>query len=357
LAAATNLPTLNINMSMSMSMSASGSGEGVETVGSLIGKGLAEGIVHVLTGPDHLSALVVLTAGSSWRSWRLGALWGVGHSLSLIILTIAYEISDKGFDIDTLGFYFDFIVGILMLLLGLWGLSHYVEVRRQALDKRIATELAFANAYNHQRNTHQPQSNHRHHHHELQTVAEMEEAAGHVPMIGDHPPADSYYQQMSARDANCPPNVTVNAPAVSVTTATTSLPSIEQSDSALARAACQLCGGLSSDITSSATLQVAALFYGLVHGSAGTGGVMGEISDDVFDDAGKMVAFIGFITVGSIFIMSIFAASYGELSGRIMRLSDVMLYRGGIFSSLVSFFVGLLWIVLVDTQQLDNVFG
>src|SRR5688572_3654911 len=41
--------------------------------------GLAAGLIHVLSGPDHLAAVAPL-AGGRGRSWRAGFLWGLGHS-------------------------------------------------------------------------------------------------------------------------------------------------------------------------------------------------------------------------------------------------------------------------------------
>lgn len=38
----------------------------------LVGVGLSLGIVHVLTGPDHLTALMSLSVGTSWQSFYLG---------------------------------------------------------------------------------------------------------------------------------------------------------------------------------------------------------------------------------------------------------------------------------------------
>ncbi|KAJ0391530.1 hypothetical protein P43SY_010760 [Pythium insidiosum] len=92
------------------------------SIGTIIGTGLALGIVHVLTGPDHLSALIVLSAGSSWRSCMLGMRWGVGHSTSLILITIIFLAVDQSFDIEKMGTYCDFVVGVLMIALGLWGI-------------------------------------------------------------------------------------------------------------------------------------------------------------------------------------------------------------------------------------------
>jgi hypothetical protein len=42
----------------------------------------AAGLVHVLTGPDHLTAVSMLAAGggaSRWRAAWLGVRWGLGH--------------------------------------------------------------------------------------------------------------------------------------------------------------------------------------------------------------------------------------------------------------------------------------
>lgn len=37
------------------------------------------GVGHVLTGPDHLSALALLSVGTTFRAFVLGVRWGVGH--------------------------------------------------------------------------------------------------------------------------------------------------------------------------------------------------------------------------------------------------------------------------------------
>ena len=52
------------------------------SVTSLIAFGVAMGALHVLTGPDHLSAISVLAAGNAHSRWRtawLGVRWGLGH--------------------------------------------------------------------------------------------------------------------------------------------------------------------------------------------------------------------------------------------------------------------------------------
>jgi hypothetical protein len=58
----------------------------------LIRTGIAMGILHVLAGPDHLSALAALSVGSSWRAVVLGVRWGIGHSLGRFLQ--AYALHD-----------------------------------------------------------------------------------------------------------------------------------------------------------------------------------------------------------------------------------------------------------------------
>jgi hypothetical protein len=53
----------------------------MSTIAGIIGKGIGMGFLHVLTGPDHLSALATLSANvGNGKAFSLGVRWGVGHS-------------------------------------------------------------------------------------------------------------------------------------------------------------------------------------------------------------------------------------------------------------------------------------
>ena len=52
----------------------------------LIGLGAMLGIMHVLTGPDHMSAIAQISCGKRWKGFWLGAKWGAGHSTILLIM-------------------------------------------------------------------------------------------------------------------------------------------------------------------------------------------------------------------------------------------------------------------------------
>lgn len=56
----------------------------------MIATGLAIGVLHVIAGPDHLSALAALSVGTSWKGVWLGIRWGIGHSASLIVVAAIF---------------------------------------------------------------------------------------------------------------------------------------------------------------------------------------------------------------------------------------------------------------------------
>eukprot|EP00531_Pseudo-nitzschia_arenysensis_P008294 CAMPEP_0116125626 /NCGR_PEP_ID=MMETSP0329-20121206/5909_1 /TAXON_ID=697910 /ORGANISM="Pseudo-nitzschia arenysensis, Strain B593" /LENGTH=240 /DNA_ID=CAMNT_0003619675 /DNA_START=18 /DNA_END=737 /DNA_ORIENTATION=+ len=104
----------------------------------LIGTGIAMGIVHVLTGPDHMSALATLSSSSSSASkchlFGLGARWGIGHSTGLLVvggIFVAKDAiqnntgDDDGHSIEIpelVTQIFESFVGVFMLVLGLYGI-------------------------------------------------------------------------------------------------------------------------------------------------------------------------------------------------------------------------------------------
>ena len=133
----------------------------------LINTGILMGVIHVLTGPDHLSALATLCGtnlsssssssntnngsgsrsssyGRQCESFLLGIKWGLGHSVGLLLVggvLIAWqEIDDDEWIAmdDTLMLILNGFVGIFMLGLGCYGLLKAVHHRN---DESAATLL------------------------------------------------------------------------------------------------------------------------------------------------------------------------------------------------------------------------
>ena len=48
--------------------------------------GLIAGLIHVLTGPDHLTAIAPLAVRRPQRAWIPGLRWGFGHSAGVALV-------------------------------------------------------------------------------------------------------------------------------------------------------------------------------------------------------------------------------------------------------------------------------
>jgi hypothetical protein len=113
------------------------------SVGKIISTAVVLGIVHVLTGairatgshqcvyralpcfdsragPDHLSAVAAMATGSSWKAFSLGARWGCGHSLGLLIMAAIFFAAGQTVDLDAVSAYLNYVVGVFMIVLGAW---------------------------------------------------------------------------------------------------------------------------------------------------------------------------------------------------------------------------------------------
>jgi hypothetical protein len=104
-------------------------------VGSLITAwtlALALGVRHA-SEPDHLVAVSTLVAGetNARRAARLGAIWGIGHSLALLVvggvmLLLHRQLSERT------GAMFELGVAAMLLILGARSIAGALKVRREA---------------------------------------------------------------------------------------------------------------------------------------------------------------------------------------------------------------------------------
>ena len=85
--------------------------------------GFAAGLVHVLSGPDHLAAVAPLAAGQANGQWRTGLRWGLGHTAGVLLIGLLM-IALRGFlPIDALSAYSERVIGVVLLGVGALGLS------------------------------------------------------------------------------------------------------------------------------------------------------------------------------------------------------------------------------------------
>lgn len=140
----------------------------------LIG-GASAGLIHVLSGPDHLAAIAPLASDGRKRFWATGALWGLGHSSGVFVVGLAALAFRSWLPIDTLSSWSERIVGVVLIAIGLWGL-------RRALSTRVHSHAHSHGALSH---VHAHAHGHAHAH-----TSASSDAAAHV-QVHDYRPADA----------------------------------------------------------------------------------------------------------------------------------------------------------------------
>ena len=102
--------------------------------------GFAAGLVHVLSGPDHLAAVAPLAAGQTNGQWRTGLRWGLGHTAGVLLIGLLM-IALRGFlPIDALSAYSERVIGVVLLGVGAWA---FVRARSPRPHQHVNSGASF----------------------------------------------------------------------------------------------------------------------------------------------------------------------------------------------------------------------
>ena len=83
--------------------------------------GLAAGLLHVFSGPDHLAAVAPLAADTD-RSWRAGLQWGFGHTAGVLVIALLLLAAKEQLPLELIAAYSERIVGVSLIAIGAWGI-------------------------------------------------------------------------------------------------------------------------------------------------------------------------------------------------------------------------------------------
>jgi ABC-type nickel/cobalt efflux system permease component RcnA len=97
--------------------------------------GASAGLIHVLSGPDHLAAIAPLASDGRRRFWTTGALWGLGHSSGVFTVGLLALLFRSWLPIDALSSWSERLVGVVLIGIGLWGLRR--ALRQPALAAQV----------------------------------------------------------------------------------------------------------------------------------------------------------------------------------------------------------------------------
>jgi len=82
--------------------------------------GLFAAIFHVLSGPDHLAAVTPLALERKNKYWKIGAAWGLGHVLGMLLIGLLFYFLKAYIPIHEISNYSEKFVGFMLIAIGLW---------------------------------------------------------------------------------------------------------------------------------------------------------------------------------------------------------------------------------------------
>lgn len=95
--------------------------------------GAIAGLLHVLSGPDHLTAVAPLAVSDGRRGWFAGWMWGIGHSTGVVCVAVmALLLRDWLPPIDVLAQWSERVVGGALIAVGFWALRRSAAIKPSA---------------------------------------------------------------------------------------------------------------------------------------------------------------------------------------------------------------------------------
>eukprot|EP01066_Platyproteum_vivax_P011550 Platyproteum_vivax@DN5244_c0_g1_i1.p1 len=298
-------------------------------VATAIATAMLAGVLHVILGPDHLSAIVTVSVCQQKKAFFNGIRWGIGHSFGLCLVGMAIWILSGSYRgvVSAEKSWFsqipNYFVGVFMVGFGVYFLiksrsitNNYEEVPVNSHRSSIAVNYELDG---------------------LDSSSEDPSPIGKMTRRGNSR-GDSPIE-LDALESVENPIILAEEPPLPATTI----------------------NSVNTSSTSSTCVQRLASFaVGVVHGVGGPGGLLGLLPTSRFRTLLGSSVYLMVFLVSSTIMMGLVAAAWGEFTARIASSSggnSRMVAALYIFSSGMSILVGCLWIILVATGKLDEMLG
>lgn len=103
--------------------------------------GLLTSIVHVITGPDHLAAVLPFAIESKRKAWKVGLFWGIGHLLGMVSIGLLFLLFRNLIPIESISQHSEALVGLVLIGIGIWSFVKIFKKNRQHNHLHVHAEL------------------------------------------------------------------------------------------------------------------------------------------------------------------------------------------------------------------------
>jgi len=123
---------------------------------------LLASVFHVISGPDHLAAVMPFAIESKKKAWKIGLYWGVGHLLGMLLIGILFLLFRELIPVEKISGYSEQLVGLVLVFIGLW--SFYKIFKKEKTHKHLHIHAENSPIIHKHEHEHDHQPNHRHVH-------------------------------------------------------------------------------------------------------------------------------------------------------------------------------------------------
>ena len=104
--------------------------------------GLLASILHVITGPDHLAAVLPFAIETKRKAWKIGLSWGIGHLVGMIAIGVLFVLFKEIIPVEKISEHSEQLVGVVLIGIGFWAFYKIFKTKKNHKHLHIHSEEA-----------------------------------------------------------------------------------------------------------------------------------------------------------------------------------------------------------------------
>lgn len=102
--------------------------------------GAIAAMLHVITGPDHLAAVMPFAVESKKRAWKIGLSWGIGHIVGMLAIGLLFVLFKELIPVEKISDHSEQLVGLVLIGVGAWAFYRIFKKRKEHRHLHIHSE-------------------------------------------------------------------------------------------------------------------------------------------------------------------------------------------------------------------------